>query len=221
MTWPVEPEAAYVGRLPKRLSSERVARLSAALACSASLAWAAPAAADTLTIDRPGAHPNYVFEAEPHLLVGFIDPPGFGHGNGYGLGFRGTIELVDNGFVSSINNTVGVGFGLDFVHYSRGRGRCVERGPARECLLWDDDVGIDNFWIPVVMQWNFWLSRNWSVFGEPGGALRFEAGESGHDDFHIEYLQMYLGGRYHFADTMTLTMRVGYPTFSIGLSFLL
>ncbi|HEY8943256.1 MAG TPA: hypothetical protein VIM73_03290, partial [Polyangiaceae bacterium] len=132
-----------------------------------------PAVADTLVIDRPGAHPNYSFEAEPHLILGFIDPPGLAHGEGYGVGFRGTIELVDNGFVQTINNTIGLGFGVDFVRYNRGRGRCVEVGEDRECLEFADDDDIDNLWLPVVMQWNFWLSRNWSVFGEPGLAIRY------------------------------------------------
>ena len=28
------------------------------------------------------------------------------------------------------------------------------------------------------------------------------------------------GGRYHFTDSLALTMRIGYPTFSLGVSFL-
>jgi hypothetical protein len=30
----------------------------------------------------------------------------------------------------------------------------------------------------------------------------------------------YAGGRWHFADYAALTLRVGYPTFSAGVSFL-
>jgi hypothetical protein len=29
------------------------------------------------------------------------------------------------------------------------------------------------------------------------------------------------GGRYHFSENVALTMRVGYPSFSIGVSFFL
>src|SRR5690606_41027704 len=50
--------------------------------------------------------------------------------------FRGTIELIDNGFVPSINNTVGLGFGAD--------------------------ITPNALWIPVVLQWNFFLSNRWS-----------------------------------------------------------
>jgi hypothetical protein len=171
--------------------------------------------ADTLTINRPGQHPAYVFEAEPHLLLGFIDPPGLGHGFGVGAGFRGTVELVDNGFVPSINNTVGIGFGIDWVSYERDKCARV-RGPGE----YDCSDGVSDIWIPVVMQWNFWLSQNWSVFGEPGLSLRIESADDD-TELNVDPLHFHAGGRFHFADMATLTMRVGYPTFSVGVSFLL
>ncbi len=140
------------------------------------------ARADTSTIKLPGGHPDYVFEAEPHALLAPFDDfqPG--------VGFRGTIELVENGFFSKINNTVGIGFGADWAK--------------------------DHFRVPVVMQWNFWLSRNWSVFGEPGALIDFGKKTRPHPAF-------YAGGRFHFTDRITLTMRVGHPTASVGVSFLL
>src|SRR4051812_32059972 len=154
-----------------------------ATACALTTLLSAPLAlADTSTIKLPGAHPDYIFEAEPHALVAPFDDfrPG--------VGFRGTIELVDNGFIPKINNTVGIGFGAD----------------------WSKD----HFRLPVVMQWNFWLSRNWSVFGEPGGLVDF-------GDKHRLPPAFYAGGRFHFTDRITLTMRIGHPTASVGVSFLL
>jgi hypothetical protein len=139
---------------------------------------------DVSTIKVPGAHADYVFEAEPHLIVAPFDD------FAPGIGFRGTIELVDNGFIKTINNTVGIGFGADWTK--------------------------DHFRIPVVMQWNFWLSRDWSVFGEPGGLLDFKK-----SDKIRPHPAFYAGGRYHFSDAVTLTMRVGHPTASVGVSFLL
>ena len=144
--------------------------------------WPSVASADTSTIKIPGAHPDYIFEAEPHVLVAPFDK------FAPGVGFRGSIELVDNGFISSINNTVAIGFGADWAK--------------------------DHFRIPVVMQWNFWLSRNWSVFGEPGGLIDIGKKVKPHP-------AIYAGGRFHFSDTITLTMRVGHPTASVGVSFLL
>lgn len=210
---------------PTRISLQRHAAAGRALVLGSLLAavlgWSREAAADTLVIKRPGYHPRYSFEAEPHLLVGFIDPPGAANGNGIGAGFRGTIPVVQNGFVPSINNSVGIGFGIDFVHYGSGSYRNVVCDSAGRCVQVERGNSVNSIWIPVVMQWNFFLSRNWSVFGEPGLSLRFESNEGADRGLHVEPFHLYLGGRYHFSDNVTLTMRVGYPTFSIGVSFLL
>ncbi len=158
-------------------------KLGAAAAVLLALVWARPARADEMVIKFPGQHPNYVFEAEPHVL---LDPFNVAPG----VGFRGTVSVLQNGFVKSINNSIGVTFGLDYA-----------------------DKGV---WIPVAMQWNFWLSRNWSVFGEPGIAFR-----AGQRNDHLAWLGLWAGGRYHFTDRIALTMRVGSPTLSVGVSFLL
>lgn len=147
------------------------------------------------TIKQPGLHPNYVFEAEPHLVVGFDVPGPKGQGgfnSGFGPGFRGTVEIVDNGFVKTINNTVGIGFGVDWL------------SPGKNNV----------FWVPVVMQWNFWLSDDWSVFGEPGAGLYFGKASGARPAF-------YAGGRYHFSDSVALTLRAGYPNVAVGVSFLM
>jgi hypothetical protein len=152
------------------------------------------AAADQSLIRHPGVHPDYSFEAEPHFVLGFVDPPGGkDFGKGFGPGFRGTVELVDNGFIGKINNTVGIGFGADW--FVAG---------AKHSTLW----------IPVVMQWNFWMSRNWSVFGEPGGAL-YTGDKTGVSPV------LFGGARFHFSDAAALTMRIGYPALAVGVSFLL
>jgi hypothetical protein len=65
------------------------------------------------------------------------------------------------------------------------------------------------------MQWNFWLSRRWSVFGEPGLMVRNRDG-----DFGVSPFVLYAGGRLRFSDNIALTARIGYPTFSLGASFL-
>ena len=73
------------------------------------------------------------------------------------------------------------------------------------------------------MQWNFWLTEKWSVFGEPGLFFRhtfFDCGayicDRNSDLFSAAF---YVGGRFHFSDSIALTLRAGYPTgFSVGLS---
>src|SRR5689334_14856497 len=103
------------------------------------------ASADEHSIIRhPGDHPRYSVELEPHLLATVFDTPA---GNGVGLGGRFSIPIVDNGFVSSINNNVAIGFGVDWAHYSG-------------CWHGWRDVGyydcpsFNTVLFPVVMQWN-------------------------------------------------------------------
>jgi hypothetical protein len=150
------------------------------------------ARAEQSLIKSPGDHPSYRFEAEPHGLIGFGGPFRGGRGD-FGAGFRGTVIVLDNGFIKSINNSVGITFGADIFF----RGATV--------LL------------PVGMQWNFWLSNHWSVFGEPGIAIAANR-DRGRDLLHPS---IWVGGRYHFTDRFALTMRLGYPDFSLGVSFFL
>lgn len=190
----------------------------ATLTAASQYAVSDPALADTLIIKNPGDHPRYSFELEPHLVLGFIDPPGYASGAGFGLGFRGSIPLVRNGFIPSINNSVAIGFGMDFARYGRGD-YCRNGGVLANCDRRRLD-GFNEFYFPVVLQWNFFLSRNWSVFGEPGIALTYH-GWDGPRAVDLEPFVFYVGGRYHFSDKVTLTMRIGYPAFSVGASFLL
>lgn len=199
-------------RITPTMAGPRTFHALSALAAALLLTASRDAAADRSVIKHPGQHPDYSFEAEPHILLGVFDPPGPGDGdNGFGLGFRGTVEIVDNGFIKSINNTVGIGFGLDWIEYD---GEVCHRNRNN---VWCDDDEWDYLWVPVVMQWNFWLSENWSVFGEPGLALRLDG--PGDDD--IDPFIFYAGGRWHFSESASLTMRIGHPTFSVGVSFFL
>jgi len=165
-------------------------RWSVAAACGGSIALvSASARADEHSvINQYGNHPSYVVELEPHGIVGFGYP--FDYDNNIGLGFRGTIHLT-NGFVKTINDSVGIGFGMDFAPGAGG------------WLI-----------VPVVLQWNFWLSTHWSVFGEPGVAFT-------NGPLSAVVPAFYAGGRFHFTDRIALTLRLGYPDVSVGVSFLL
>ena len=171
-------------------------------------------------IKNPGDHPPYSVELEPHLALGW------GHlyrGNGFGAGARLGIVIVDNGFVKSINNSVAISFGMDWIRYS---GCYYYDGRAR----YSYGCGASYFVFPVAMQWNFWLTPRWSVFGEPGLYVY-------HGIFDYDYCNnglpgcgyatrggvdfaFFAGGRFHFSDKVALTMRLGYPTSSVGVSFL-
>jgi hypothetical protein len=69
--------------------------------------------------------------------------------------------------------------------------------------------------VPVVLQWNFWLSTHWSVFAEPGVAIG-----SGNTDT-VLWPAFYAGGRVLVTNRIGITFRVGYPDVSVGVSFLL
>jgi hypothetical protein len=175
----------------------------------------APAAADD-TIKHPGDHPQYSVEAEPHVLLGWGG--GWG-GGGLGIGGRFSIPVVQNGFVPSINNSVAIGFGLDVMFYNS----CYY-SDARGCSA-------TGFVFPVVMQWNFFVAQHWSVFGEPGlviyhGWFDYCAGAppgfnncANPSSTGVDFA-FYAGGRYHFNDHVALVLRIGYPTFSFGVSFM-
>jgi hypothetical protein len=165
---------------------------AAALAFMAGASGMGIAHAEPMTIKHPGDHPDYVFEAEPHALIGFAGPFD-DHGGHFGAGFRGTFVIVSNGFVKTINNSIGISFGAD---------------------LFTENT----LFLPVAMQWNFWLSRHWSVFGEPGIGLALQDFQAKNN---VVNPILMAGGRYHFNDNIALTLRIGYPAVSFGVSFFL
>jgi hypothetical protein len=170
-------------------------------------------------IKTPGDHPLYSVEIEPHALFGWDANYA---GDGFGLGGRVSIPLTHRGFIPSLNNSVAISFGLDWVHYSD----CdfYFKGTAYGC-------GADFFEFPIVMQWNFYVASRWSVFGEPGLYIY-------HGSFDDNYcggqgqpacgyptatsvdLAFWVGARYHFTNKVALTMRLGFPTISVGVSFM-
>jgi len=193
--------------------------LSAMAAVAAATTLAGTATADD-TIRTPGAHLKYALEGEVHGLWGWTD---YADGGGLGIGGRISVPIVDNGFVPSINNSVAISAGLDWLSYGgpgcyHFNGTCYGAGSA------------DYIFIPVVMQWNFYVAKRWSVFGEPGVAI-----------YHLFYSNpcdgiagcnypgptvtsltpvFYAGARYQITDHLAVVMRVGYPTISVGVSFM-
>jgi len=179
--------------------------LAAGLTASAIAFLFAPEARADSVIKQPSRHPVYRAELEPHINIlpwhrnyGGGRYSGFGDFE-FGGGFRASIELADPAFIPKLNNTVAITFGIDFTNNN-----C--RGYCRSDF---------SFWSPVALQWNFFLTDKWSVFGEAGFMLRsYGFLSETHGDFTLA-----AGGRYHFNDKVALTMRVGYPFVSVGLSF--
>ena len=120
-------------------------------------------------------------------MIGFGGP--FEHSSVGGVGVRGTFVILQNGFVNTINNSVGIGVGVDIPFHGSGAT------------------------VPIVLQWNFWMATQLSVFGEGGTAIGSGSGSS---PFHPDFA---LGMRVHFTDRVALTLRAGYPAVSVGASF--
>ncbi len=177
-------------------------------------------------IKQPGNHPDYVVEAEPHLVFAFGDPPGsdLDADSGMGLGARFAIPVAQQGLLPKLNDSVAIGFGADYVRYTGGShaGRCIrwESGPAGTRVCTDTTASggsADVLLFPLVFQWNFWLTEKFSVFGEPGLALTYEDREG----VDFAPFVIWAGGRFHFSEVAALTLRLGYPSATLGVSFLL
>lgn len=168
----------------------------------------------------------YDFEIEPHLVLGTA-PPGPGQGSGVGFGVRGSVVIVPEGFLPRVNDSVAIGFGLDFGRYYGNwafngyRDECLhyEAGPngTAVCTEVTSNGGRYTYvYVPVVMQWNFWFTRRFSAFGEPGLDFYY-VGNHGVSAVPA----LYVGGRVQLTDRITLTGRLGYPTVAIGVSFMM
>ncbi len=97
-------------------------------------------------IKSPGSHLPYSVELEPHLMLDEVIDD-----DDLGIGVQATFKLMDPGFVSSINDTAGIGVGLNYVDRDD---RCHNHGNGdRHC--WDRDV----WFVPVVAHWSFWFSE--------------------------------------------------------------
>jgi hypothetical protein len=191
---------------------------------SAPFAAARPARAQS-TFNDPGDRPPYQLELEPHLLAAPFNPPGAGSGAGFGAGMRLSYEILPLGFVPSINDSVAIGVGADFLRYQGSGvvapGTCTRfasgPGGTMVCVEVSQAGGPSNYaFVPLTMQWNFWLTPQWSVFGEPGVSLYW---------FNFRSLgvspALFVGARFQLSDVLSITVRLGYPTLSLGVSFLL
>jgi len=209
----------------RRAGAGRPARTALVIVAAAAATLAAPVAvqAQAFSGGTPGAS-SYNLEIEPHLVAGLADPPGRGVGQGAGAGMRGSLVVSHLGFMRNGKDSVAVGFGVDFLHYSGDRnsllGSCIRREPGPGGLSVCTEVDVPGaprnyVFIPVVMQWSVWATPQFSAFAEPGLAAFFAshgggAGVAPH---------LALGGRFRPSEAVTLVLRIGWPTTTLGASF--
>ena len=162
--------------------------------------------------------PKYGLEIEPHLSANFHAANDWGY-NGIGVGARFSIPLAGPAFISKINDSVAISFGGDlFRSYAN-----IKRGDGATVTYW-------SLFLPVALQWNFWLTDKWSAFAEPGVVVRWAFGGCTPADGCKNpawlggapaFPGLAVGARYHFSGgTPALTFRVGFPTgLAVGVSF--
>lgn len=179
--------------------------IAAVLTCAALVQLTASAEAQNL-IKRPGAHIRYQLELEPHLA--FVDPGS--DSLGIGPGVRASFQVADRALIRSLNNSLAIGIGAELAfasaevcHRHDGDDHCHSDGEPRAL-------------VPVVAQWNFWFTRNWSTFVEPGVALRLSDHGLG-----FEPIILSVGGRYLFEGNLAFNLRVGWPAVTAGVSIFL
>lgn len=172
-------------------------------------------------IKQPGNHLRYSVELEPHLILQH-DRRWGARGSGYGPGFRATIPILQNGPIPKINNSFGIGVGLDWSIFND----CAGRPDSADCT-------VNQIWVPVVAQWNFFFTPIISIFGELGGGLTHRKldyskncpflsdGECQASNTDFFQPVLFVGGRFSFSKTAGMVVRLGTPYLSIGADFTL
>jgi hypothetical protein len=189
----------------------------------------------TAQIKQPGAHRKYSVEIEPHGVLWWhaSDYEYWDAGGGWGLGLRAAIPIMENGFVPSINNSAAIGFGLDWGHFKHNcRSTWFDKHDTR---YYSSECNTNSFWAPVVLQWNFYITKAFSVFGEPGLAINYTRWTWGDGQclenggwapctisdhaFNVDPV-FFVGGRVG-GEKVSFTFRLGWPYASVGASFFL
>jgi hypothetical protein len=206
-----------------------VSKIAPCAAGLALLGFSGVASAQSI-IKQPGNHPDYSFEIEPHLAFEWARD---GYDEGIGPGARVNIPFMHNGPIKTINNNMGISFGLDITFGDGGPGWCYSRYD-RDQWLAGRDCDLTEFWLPVAMQWNFFLTKVISVFGEPGFAIVHQRWDYDYrcasnpdgicpyddDDTDVRFI-FGGGGRFMFSDSVGATVRIGFPMITAGINILL
>lgn len=189
--------------------------------------FAGSAQAQTIIKNGSASH-DHSLEIDLHGVLTPFSPPQGSASVGVGAGALFGINLAPQGFLPQVNDSVALGVGFDFVYYTGSNAvasECVEwvgSGPSRICVRTRQSGGGGNyFYVPTVMQWNFYITKSFSVFGEPGLGL-YLWNSSFDRSLNFGATPIFnAGGRWHFAEKMSLSFRVGYPYTTVGITFFL
>jgi hypothetical protein len=154
---------------------------------------------------------RYPVEIEAHAAFGTENVYG---NTGFGAGLRVSIPLVAGWLGGNVSDNLAISFGGDILNYQN--------------CYYADRCGANYLMLPVAAQWNVFFGRRFSLFGEAGGFLyrgffdgcnAGDAGCNAPDNFGI-LPTFALGARVRLAPNVALLARLGYPTSTLGVSFL-
>jgi hypothetical protein len=176
----------------------------------AALALPSVASAQEATMETLREPTAYPIEVEPHFTFGAENVYG---DTGFGAGLRLGVPVAA-GHLGRLPQNLAISFGGDVVHYDN--------------CYYGAYCSANYLMVPVALQWNVAVARPVSLFLE-GGAFMYggwfthcapgDAGCSPPSDFGL-LPTVALGGRVHLGENVALTLRLGYPTSTLGVSFL-
>jgi hypothetical protein len=175
------------------------------------MATAGASAQDRLVrVDTPDTA-RYPLEVDVHGSFGADNVYG---DTGLGAGLRISLPLVAGWLGRNVSDNLAISFGADVLNYQN----CYY---ANQC-------GATYLVLPVAAQWNVFFARRVSVFGEGGVFLYrgfYEGCGPGSGDCNTPanfgvLPTLALGVRVRIARDVALLARLGYPTSTIGVSFL-
>ncbi len=181
-------------------------------ALSATLAFTAPAHAQAYEGRERywDERSLYSVEVEPHFAFGAEDVYG---ATGVGGGARIGIPFA-YGHLGRVPQNLAFDFGGDILHYDN--------------CYYGSYCGANYLMVPAAVQWNIFVARRVSIFGE-GGAFVYKGwfnncqpGDStcsAPSDFGV-LPTFAFGVRVHLSPGVALLARLGYPTSTIGVSFM-
>jgi hypothetical protein len=137
------------------------------------------------------------FDIEPHLILGYGFDRGPGYTDGFGFGVRFGAPLVPGGILAGVEDSLALSFGADLTYWS---------GSYQSNTFWATSEVL----FPVMLQWNFYLTRAFSIF--PEGGVAFGLGGCSTCAFYAAP-GLALGARIHFDG------RAGYPAFVFRIGF--
>jgi hypothetical protein len=168
----------------------RTVAVAAGASATVELELAKPAQAQAKVAPEPNYHPRYRVELEAHAVGETQDPPGNAT-RGAGAGGRVAVELLKTGLLGT-TDSLAIAAGGDWI------------GTSTDA----------HTWVPLVLQWNLWLTPALSLRFEPGAAVMVGAGT---------YVNpaLFAGARFRVFHNLYVSGRVGIPGATLGASLLL